>query len=181
MRGINEESKRKAKVRKIHSTYSDFEERLEYNKNIGKLPESMKNIQVLGERGVIVAPYKFTEVTTEDGGVINPKYLQHTSEGGKPTFQLDDFVYQARGVVIYVSDKAKQYMEKELEKVIQPGDTVWLSSQAMSNTYQFIHNRRFPVVYAKYLRIHPSLIEAVEDTDKIKIEYTTTNTTENDK
>ena len=179
MRGMNENSKRKAKIKSINRSYSDLEERLEYNKNIGVLPESMKNIQVLGERGVIVAPYKFTEVTTEDGGVINPKYLQHTSEGGKPTFQLDDFVYQARGVVIYVSDKAKEYMEKEMEKVITPGDTVWLSTQAMSNTYQFIHNRVFPVVYAKYLRIHPSLIEAVEDTNKINITYQ--NTTENDK
>ena len=148
------------------STFSDIEERIKYNKELAECEvgeKALPNIKVVGERGVIVGLFKFEKNTMEDGGILNPRYLRETSEGGRPSFKLDDFVHQARGKIIKISDEAKKYIEENFPTSgIKEGAIVWLNQQVMNNNYQFIHNREFPVVYAKYLKIHPSTIEAVE-------------------
>lgn len=171
-----------SKLRSIvtSNTYSDIDARLHYNEHINVVPEYFKDITLMGPKGVLVKLYKFTEHTTTRGGLVTQKYKNYLKDSGKPGASLDDFLYQARGVIISVSDDAKKFItenmvESAANKIV-PGATVWINPNSGINpANQFLYDRTHPVVeQIDYLTLHPNHIDAVEDFTPLKeIEYAT--------
>lgn len=160
------------------NTYSDLEERLNYNENIQEVPQSFQDISLMGVKGVLVKMYKFTEHTTTRGGLVTQKYKAYIKDSGKAGANLDDFLYQARGIIVSISPEAKKYIDdtyaKETADKITPGTTIWISpSTGVSPNNQFLYDRIHPVVeQIDYLVIHPNHIDAVEHATPVKpIEY----------
>lgn len=164
------------KVRSLvtNNTFSDLDDRISYNENINHVPESFKNIQLLGSRGILVKMYKFTKHTTSRGGLITQKYKSYTKDSGKPGVNLDDFLYQARAVIVHMSPEAKKVIkdtfEPETADKLVVGTTVWIHpGNGVSPNNQFLFDREHPVVeQIDYLVIHPSHIEAVETSTPVK-------------
>jgi hypothetical protein len=160
------------------NTYSDLEDRLAYNEDIQVVPEYFKDITLIGVKGVLTKMYKFTEHTTTRGGLVTQKYKNYIKDSGKAGASLDDFLYQARGIIVSVSPEAKKFINdtfaEETAKKIVPGTTIWISpSSGVSPNNQFLYDREHPVVeQIDYLVIHPNHIDAIEESTPVKpIEY----------
>lgn len=154
----------------ISNEFTNLPERVAHNENINVAPSYLENLQIIGERGILVKMFKFTEHTTSRGGLINLKYLQQTSEGGQPTFTMDDFNYQARGVIHSVSPEAQKSIDerwsKEAAAALVPGATIWINPGAMTSNNRFIYDRVHPLVDdPDFILIHPSQIEGVESSN----------------
>lgn len=160
------------------SSYSDLEERKAYNESINVIPESFKGIKLIGPKGVLVRLYKFTEHTSTKGGLVTQKYKNYTKDSGRAGVTLDDFVYQARAMVVSVSPEAQKYIndnwEKDNVEAFKPGTTVWIHpGNGVSPSNQFLYDRTHPVVEEiDYLILHPNHIEAIEaETTVFDVEY----------
>jgi len=164
-----------------NKTYSDLEERLAYNENIQVVPNYFKDIMILGPKGVLVKMYKFTEHTSTRGGLVTQKYKDYLKDSGSHGASLDDFLYQARGIIISISPEAQKYINETLSEEaaakLKPGTTVWLHpGNGVNPNNQFLYDRVHPVVeQIDYLTLHPNHIDAVELSTPVKeIEYTDT-------
>lgn len=100
---------------------SEIKRRLEHNKNIAVVPDSIKKGTLLGDNLIIKLFYFEAEATTENG-IIEPRYKIGESDGGRPVAYIDDFPFQARGVVMKTGDhdNCKPYKE---------GDIVWMGGK----------------------------------------------------
>lgn len=156
------------KVRSLPNitTYSDLEDRQKHNDTINQIPSQLQNIQLLGEKGILVRIFKLTETTTTEGGLLDVKFGEIETEGGRFKPTLDDFKEQARGVILSISPEAQKFIDEKLsaatQEKIKPGATIWIAPQAMSN--RFFWDRTHPITEDNsYLTIHPNHIEAVEN------------------
>jgi hypothetical protein len=160
------------------NTYSDLDERLAHNENIQQVPSYFKNVSLIGTKGLLVKLFKFTEHTTTKGGLITQKYKTHIKDSGKMGVNLDDFLYQARGIIVSISPEAQKFInenfEEETRKKFVPGATVWVNpSTGVSPHNQFLYDRTHPVVESiDYLVLNPTSIDGFEDATPVKeIEY----------
>ena len=135
---------------------SEIKRRLEHNKNIAVVPDSVKKGTLLGDNLIIKLFYFEAEATTENG-IIEPRYKIGESDGGRPVAYIDDFPFQARGVVMKTGDhdNCKPYKE---------GDIVWINFRtAINGSYDFLFDKSSPVDKPTgFKRIPTVLVEFIE-------------------
>jgi hypothetical protein len=152
-------------------TYSDIEDRLEYNSKINEYPIELEDAYLFGEKGILVKLFRFTEHTTTKGGLINVRFSERATDGGRKMPKIDDFKYQARGVIHRITPEAKAYIEEnfseETAKKFQVGATVWIHPEhGMNPRSQFLYSRIHPVVDdPDFLMLHPNHVDAIENND----------------
>jgi len=166
-----------SKLRKIKNltnpdSYSDLEERLEFNQTIAEIPAQIQKLHIVGEKGVIIRVFKLTETTTTEGGLLNAKFQELETEGGRFVPKIDDFKEQARGVIIKISPEAQEVIDdkfsEETKEKLVPGAVVWVQPSAMQN--RFFWDRTHPITEDNsYLSVHPNHIEGIENEEPLKI------------
>lgn len=114
----------------------------------------LSNIELLGER-VLLQLDEHPEHTVTPGGVIQPKWINIESDGGKPKVKPSNQKRIASGVVLMISPLAKEKID------LNPGDKVYVNQAAVSQSYHFSISRNNLVAdFDGIIAIPPQLIEA---------------------
>lgn len=139
--------------------------RIAYNNNIHEIPDVIKEGGKPGDV-LLVRLYKFHYDKDKEGAVIVPKFKIKTSDSGRQTARLDDFVYQSRGVILKIGgavDLDKWKTDKG--ETLKIGDTVWINQRGINASNQFLSERGTPVVeFTGMLEVSPAHIQLVEKT-----------------
>ena len=148
----------------MNNFYKDIEQRQEYNKNILDIPKHLKDLNLIGLRGIVVRLFKLTEHTTSESGLSQLQFSVEMGESGRPKAALDSKVYQRRAAVVKISPEAQVYMEDNWkQEPLEIGDIVWPDPQSIAKHNEFIVNVNTALANDDgYLLLIPSQILAKE-------------------
>jgi len=134
------------------------EQRMQHNRTMLDIPPQIKDGFLPGKNLIIKLFYYETETVTSSG-VIEPRYIAETSEGGRPVARLSEEQWQPRGVIIKLGEEVYTD-EKNIFKV---GDIVWVDPRTTANYTQFLINRDSPVdVPQGYIKVPTFGVEFIE-------------------
>ena len=136
------------------------EQRMQHNKNMLDIPVQLQNGKLPGKNLIIKLFYYEAETITASG-VIEPRYIAETSEGGRPVARLSEEQWQPRGVIVKLGEEVLSD-EKNTFKV---GDIVWVDHRTTANHSQFLVNRESPVdIPQGYIKVPTFGVEFIEGT-----------------
>lgn len=126
----------------------------EWNDNILTLPEGMENFTIMGDN-YLVRLKKFEKETTTEYGVLNTKFIETTTDSGRPDARPDDFPFSTESVIVQVSPQ----LQNPTYKV---GDTVWINPQVVRPGNRFLHDRSVPALdWEGILKVREDYIEGI--------------------
>lgn len=160
----------------VETETESFEISQKQKKKMITVPHQLKDVQLVGHKGVLIKLYPFKSVITKrESGLEDALYEAHYTEGGKPASSLSSKKYQPVGVVIGISPQSKKYIKDTWEGIdLTPGRVVWVTQHSVSKENEFLIERDKAVTGDKgFISVHPNSIEAVEETQIIPIEYNT--------
>lgn len=117
--------------------------------------------KVVGQKGILVQLRELQKATVTESGVHIPAYQNYTTDGGRPASELSSEKYAPIGVVLQVSDKAKEILEQEMMDV-NPGDTVAINPGSKHPSFWFIEPNSLTQPVNKFdgkVLIHPNSIQ----------------------
>jgi len=106
----------------------EIERRENYNATIGDIHDTLKGVTVNPHK-IIVKLYYYVSETVTENGIIEPKYVQGTTEGGKPTAYMDTSDFQPRGIVVHIGSEVAT---SDKYKDLSPGDEVWINYRTLN-------------------------------------------------
>lgn len=120
--------------------------------------EKLKKLQILGDR--IIVLLDLAEDTTTESGIIIPLNELQETDGGKLKTRPSAKRHLSQGTILSIGDQAaSQIKEKSLN--LNVNDKVYLTQQALSNSFNFFPDRTKLVQDFKgFVAVPLSLIEA---------------------
>ena len=112
---------------------------------------------------------KLEEYSTPDSGIINPLYVQGTTDGGKPVSMLDDFPLAPIGTVVEIAAGAKENLSNLGMGELKVGDKVTIQRHAISFGNYWFQNPQYKVVDItdedeRHIAINPiNIISTIEE------------------
>lgn len=114
----------------------------------------LSNIELLGER-VLLQLDEHPDHSITPGGVIQPKWVNVESDGGKPKVKPSNQKHVSSATVLLISSQAAEKIS------LVPGDKVYVNQAAVSQSYHFLISRNNLVdEFDGVIAVPPQLIEA---------------------
>lgn len=94
----------------------------------------LSNIQLFGDR-ILLQLDEHPDHTVTPGGVIQPKFVNIESDGGRPKVKASNQKYVSSATVLLISPLASEKIQ------LSPGDKVYVNQAAVSQSYHFLISR----------------------------------------
>jgi co-chaperonin GroES (HSP10) len=107
--------------------------------------------------GILLRLYKYERLAESKAGLITPDNEAVYTAGGRPDLRLNEAEYQTRGIIVALSNEAKEQTD------YKEGDIVWIAEKVIDKNRAFMTTRVERVSLDEgFFTAFPGEIQAIE-------------------